>query len=439
MQDSLENTLSILFGKKIAVDLTPMLPGGDNGGGKLMTLELLHTLTSLLPKTSFVLLTAESSHAELDQLENEHPNIQRMCVWHSRIHTDPSIIVRPPELVWSKDIFIDQLKNLARQVISPALKDRIKRWRWVAKFTARPTKFLREMKVDLLFCPFTAPFYADGLIPTVSVVYDLQYRAYPQFFTPEELIEREDNFQMASQKSDYLVTISEFVREKIIEAASLSPERVITIPIGLLHTQKRPDDDSGNRLLEKYGLHHGEYILYPANFWQHKNHTMLLTAFSMYRKAQPDSKLKLLCTGAPGPRAEAFCEKASRMGLADWVIYPGYVTSYEYDCLLRSAFALIFPSLYEGFGIPVLEAMSAGVPVLSSDVASLPEVGGDAALYFDPHQPTQIMYALIRLSREPGLRDSLITRGLQRSIQYEGGDRMARQYANVFAKTLKLR
>jgi glycosyltransferase involved in cell wall biosynthesis len=242
---------------------------------------------------------------------------------------------------------------------------------------------------------------------------------------------------MAYQKADYLVAISEYVRNSVIETAGLSPERVITVPIGLLRTPGSPvDDSSDDGVLEKYNLRHGEYILYPANFWPHKNHAMLLTAFNMYRQANPHSVLKLLCTGAPGPRAQDFCEAVRRMELSEWVIYPGYVNPNEYDSLLRSSFALVFPSLYEGFGIPVLEAMSAGVPVICSNVTSLPEVGGDAVLYFDPRRPGQIVDALIRLSEEPKLRNSLVTKGLQRARLFESAGRMAAQYIDVFAKAL---
>jgi glycosyltransferase involved in cell wall biosynthesis len=124
------------------------------------------------------------------------------------------------------------------------------------------------------------------------------------------------------------------------------------------------------------------------------------------------------------------------MGLSDWVIYPGYVSAEEYDFLLRSAFALVFPSLYEGFGIPVLEAMSAGVPVLCSNVTSLPEVGGEAVLYFDPRRPGQIVDALTRLLDEPGLRESQITKGVQRASLFEGADRMALKYLDVFVNAL---
>jgi glycosyltransferase involved in cell wall biosynthesis/SAM-dependent methyltransferase len=460
------DTIAGLFGKKIAIDLTPMLPGGENGGAKWMTLELLNALASLLPETSFVLLTAESSHSELDWLENEHSNIKRLCVLRNSPPIDSPTVV-PASATTGRDKILVGLKTLAGHILPPALKQGLKTM--PSAFSALRHKVLNQIKAvlplalrqqikrllaavkpassvesligqigtDLLFCPFTAPFYADPRIPAVSVIYDLQYRAYPQFFTPEELAQREENFRIAYQKAGCLVAISEFVRQTVIETAKVPPERVIAVPIGLLRPPKQIDHETlANGLLEKNGLCPGEYILYPANFWLHKNHAMLLTAFNMYQQANPGSTLKLVCTGTPGFRAEAFCQEVRRMGLADWVIYPGYVSTEEYDVLLRSAFAMVFPSLYEGFGIPVLEAMAAGVPVLCSKVTSLPEVGGDAVLYFDPRRPRQIVEVLTRLLEEPGLQESQIRKGLYRAALFEGADRMALNYADVFVKAL---
>jgi glycosyltransferase involved in cell wall biosynthesis len=460
-----QKVLSKLIGKKIAIDLTPMLPGGENGGAKWMTLELINALARLFPDTSFVLLTAEISHSELDWLDNEHPNLERMCVLRNNLPADPSHT--PDSTLTHKGNVFRRLKTITGNHLSPGLQRRIKAllqnvstWKkagfnqlkaaiplrlrerirsvlTVIKLTPKGESLVSQIGADLLFCPFTAPFYAHPLIPTVSVVYDLQYRAYPQFFTAEELTQRTDNFRMAHQHAGYLVAISEFVRQTIIEAAEFAPEKVIAVPIGLLHPPRQRDNEAlGNDLLDKHGLGRGQYILYPANFWRHKNHAMLLTAFNMYRQAHPDSTLKLVCTGSPGVKAEAFCKAVRRMGLADWVIYPGYVSVEEYDFLLGSAFAMIFPSLYEGFGIPLLEAMSAGVPVLCSDVTSLPEVGGDAVLYFDPRRPGQIVEVLRRFVEEPGLRESQITKGRQRAALFEGADRMAISYAEVFARAL---
>lgn len=455
-------------GKKIAIDLTPMLPGGENGGAKWMTLELIRALAGLLPDTSFVLLTAEASHAELAGLENEHVNIQRLCVLQNV--SQPSSAVHPvsiPLPTWKERslyrlkmlaantlptklkhyiktmpstlaVFGETLFNRLKVIFPAAFRQRVQRWlRTVLPVKHNSESLLGQLGASLLFCPFTAPFYADPRIPTVSVIYDLQYRAYPQFFTAEETVERENNFRIACQMANHLVAISEFVRKTVIETAKYPPKRVTAVHIGLLHASEPLTPlqvTSGNQLLERYSLRPSQYLLYPANFWQHKNHAMLLTAFQIHRHANPTSTLKLVCTGAPGRRADDFCKAAQRMGLADWVIYPGYLSPEEYDFLLRSAFAMIFPSLYEGFGIPVLEAMSVGVPVLCSNVTSLPEVGGDAVLYFDPRRPNQVVETIKRLTDEPGLRETQIQKGLLRARQFEGADRMAVEYAGVFEK-----
>lgn len=466
-----EKNITNLAGAKIVVDLTPMLPGGENGGAKHMTLELLHALARLLPETEFLLFTAESSHSELDGLEERYANISRRCVLRNSPQIDNPASVLPSAPTWKAKVLY-RLKLLADPFLSTELKQRIKelpllfsallsslkeqvilllkavlplrlrrrikRMFGVAEAELGSKSVIHQLGANLLFCPFTAPFYADPRIPTVSVIYDLQYRAYPQFFTSQEAVERENNFRIACQKANYLTAISEFVRQTVIEAAKLPPRRVTAIPIGLLRDSQHTssDESTNNARLRKYGLHSGKYIFYPANFWQHKNHAMLLTAFSMYRHASPGSALKLLCTGAPGPGAEAFCTAVRQMGLQDWVVYAGYVAAEEYDFLLKSSFAMVFPSLYEGFGIPVLEAMALGVPVLCSEVTSLPEVGGDAALYFDPRKPAEIIAAWTRLSEEPGLRERLIREGLHRVQLFAGADRMAIQYADVFAKSL---
>jgi glycosyltransferase involved in cell wall biosynthesis len=436
---------SFLSGKKIIVDLTPLLPGGGNGGAKFMTLALISALARLLPETHFVLLTAKSSHGELAQLETEHPNIQRTCILHTIPTAEPANLVSA--LIGG---LRERLKALAFRLIPSGLAPSLKalksaiaalihRLKALAggRLAPNPDSLSRQLGAHLLFCPFTAPFYADARVPTVAVIYDLQHRVYPQFFAPEDVLERESNFQMACQKAQVLVAISEFVRQTVVEEAAFSLERVVAIPIGLLRTPDHSTHPGTEReLLESYGVRQGEYLLYPANFWKHKNHAMLLTAFQLYREANAVSPLKLLCTGAPGKEAEAFCEAAQRMGLAEWVIYPGYVTSEQYDALLSSAFAMVFPSLYEGFGMPVLEAMAARVPVLCSNVTSLPEVGGDAVLYFDPRRPHQIVDCLVRLSKEPGLRTQKIAQGLQRSRLFLDPNQMALRYADVFVNAL---
>lgn len=430
MSLSLEESISSLAGLKIVIDLTPMLPGGENGGAKLMTLALIAALAELLPETTFLLLTAESSHAELDHMEHQYANIERLCVLFTRA---PSTAPSPVGYSW-RDRSVDGIKAILRRFLPFLVKVLIKRWLNRAQPAPGSSGLLREAKADLLFCPFTAPFYADSTVPTVSIVYDLQYRSYPQFFSPDELYQREEAFKAAYQEANHLVAISEYVKGTVIEASGLPSEKVSAVTLGLFRPPiEKGTEQNSAAYFAKYNLIPGEYILYPANFWEHKNHEMLLTAFGMVLKAVPNRKLKLVCTGAPGSSADLFCEKVERMGLVGQVIYPGFVSAEAYGWLLNAAFALIFPSLYEGFGIPVLEAMAAGVPVLCSNVTSLPEVGGEAVLYFDPRKPADICHAIERLTDEQGLREKLIASGIQRSFIFAGSERMAKEYAPIFA------
>jgi glycosyltransferase involved in cell wall biosynthesis len=185
-------------------------------------------------------------------------------------------------------------------------------------------------------------------------------------------------------------------------------------------------------VLQKNGLEENGFLLYPANFWPHKNHSMLLTAFGMFRHRHPESRLQLVCTGFPDERMDALREAVQRMGLRSLVILPGYLSEEELAALLASCKALIFPSLYEGFGMPVLEAMAFSKPILCSNVTSLPEVAGDCALLFDPKKPQEILGAIEQIMTDSKLASSLVERGKVRIARWGGPEQMARQYLAVF-------
>ena len=166
---------------------------------------------------------------------------------------------------------------------------------------------------------------------------------------------------------------------------------------------------------------------------------MLFTAFAMYHSRHPASCLKLLCTGSPDARMETLREAARRMGMEKWIVLPGYLSEEEFSALLSSCRALIFPSLYEGFGMPVLEAMSFGKPVLCSNVTSLPEVAAGAALYFDPRNPEAIQTAIARIINEPELTARLVESGNQRVVSFGKPRQMALEYLDVFRSVLENR
>lgn len=389
--------------KRVVVDLTPVLPGGENGGAKVMTLELVRQLSSLARDCQFILLTSDDSHDELSSLDCG--NVRRLCV-QKRAGQLPS----PP------------LERAVNRVLAP-----------LARLTHRPAQssLPRRLKADLVFCPFTAPFFFDPRIPLVSVVYDLQHLYYPQFFEPGDRSQRDRNFREACRAATRLVCISDHVRKTVLDSARLALDRVETVHISLPNRLGEPPSEARQRVLDRYGLAPGRFLLYPANFWPHKNHEMLLTAFGIYKSRHPESEMKLVLTGAPSARMQVVREAAGRMGLDRSVVFSGFLPDEEFGALLYSCLAVIFPSLYEGFGMPVVEAMAAGRPVLCSNVASLPEVAGGAALLFDPRKPTEICAAIERISGDQNFARELVRRGHRRAAAF-GPLEMANAYLRIF-------
>jgi glycosyltransferase involved in cell wall biosynthesis len=148
----------------------------------------------------------------------------------------------------------------------------------------------------------------------------------------------------------------------------------------------------------------------------------------MFLQREPATDLGLICTGAPGAMFDDVLALSQRL-LPDGVFgFAGYLSEPDFAALLRQCRALIFPSLYEGFGLPVLEAMACDRPVLCSDVTSLPEVAADAAVLFDPYRPSAIADAIVRLEADPTLEATLVTRGHGRVAAFGTARRMAEQY-----------
>jgi glycosyltransferase involved in cell wall biosynthesis/2-polyprenyl-3-methyl-5-hydroxy-6-metoxy-1,4-benzoquinol methylase len=410
--------------RKIVIDLTPVLPGGENGGAKVMTLELIRNLARLAPDKELILLTAAASHDELASLDAA--NIRRICVH------EPAAVLRVS----------DSLALRARSFLSRFVPENLLAriggaYRKAIDLAPVGGSLLSKLQADLLFCPFTAPFFFDATVPTVSVIYDLQHVYYPQFFNPADIQERDRNFRKAVRVSSRIVCISEYVRGTVLTATKMDPERLKTIYILLPRRLANPKEDARSKVLKKWGLTSGQYLLYPANFWPHKNHEMLLTAFAMFRSKQGDSGLKLVLTGALGIRAEYVRTAAVQMGIADHVLFPGYVPEEELSALLHSCAALIFPSLFEGFGMPLLEAMAAGKPLLCANGTSLPEVAGDAALFFDPRKPADIAAAIARFENEPKLRLDLAAKSAKRLSAFGGAEEMAAEYLKIFEDAVR--
>jgi glycosyltransferase involved in cell wall biosynthesis len=390
--------------------MTPLEPLGQNGGAGLVATSLVRHLAALAPEFDITLLTARASHAELASLVA--PNMRRQCVVAGP--TAHSVA-----------------RTLADRLFPTQARVRVKRAYQSLRTFRAYGRLTEALQPDLLFCPFTVPYFWRPGVPCISIVYDLQHLTYPEFFTPEQRLNRQRHIEEACTRSDRVVCISEYVRTSLLASVDVCPERVVTIPLGLLYEFGR----ANNPVVEKLGLHQAEFLLYPANFWPHKNHMALFEALRIHRQNHPDSHLRLVCTGAPNPLMRSLELAAESLLPSGAVVFAGYVSEDALDSLLQACAAVIFPSLYEGFGMPVVEAMAHGKPVLCSNVTSLPEVAGDAAIYFDPKDPRQIAAAIEALGETARIAD-LVRRGRRRAAAIGTGREMAVRYLSLLREVL---
>jgi glycosyltransferase involved in cell wall biosynthesis len=381
-------------------------------------------LAELAPQTHFVLLTHIVSHEELAELDR--PNVKRRLV----IGDSHDQKTRPK--LWdfmgraAKHLPTQRLQRLAGRVI----------YRIKTMVTRRHSAtLLDDIGADLLFCPFTAPTYFHPRVPAVCTIYDLQYKEHPEFFSPDDVAHRNNTFVQATLKASRLAAISNFSRDAAIEFGKVDPTRIKTIYLRMAHRTLNHDNVAEKALLDLQ-LTKQRYLIYPANFWQHKNHEMLLTAFGMACAMGLPADLKLVCTGSPGSRQDWLTRVVANMNLADRVIFPGFLPTDAFSALMKNSLGVIFPSLYEGFGLPVIEAMAASKPVACSNNTSLKEVAGDAALSFNPRVPAEIAQAILSLSTDESLREDLVQKGLKRAIEFSDSSRMAKEYWKLFQEAL---
>jgi glycosyltransferase involved in cell wall biosynthesis len=240
--------------------------------------------------------------------------------------------------------------------------------------------------------------------PAASTVHDLQHELYPQFFSRAERAYRRLVYGQTVTASRIVIAISEHARQTLLLHYGIDPERVVVIPLGIDHERLTPGDAERE-----------SFLLYPANPWPHKNHARLYEAFALVRRDRPELRLVLTGTGH-GP------------ALPDGVESHGRVSFDELVALYRTASALVFPSLYEGFGLPPLEAMACGCPVAVSNATSLPEVCGNAAEEFDPLSPEDMARAIAAVLADPA---PYVERGLARARQFSW-ETCARAHENVY-------
>jgi glycosyltransferase involved in cell wall biosynthesis len=218
-----------------------------------------------------------------------------------------------------------------------------------------------------------------------------------------------------ARRADRVIAISEASARDIEHHLRVPPERIDVIPLGY-GSPRRVDPTPESTLRERLGLGGGPLLLNIGAKKVHKNQISAVRSLPRVREAVPGAVLVL--AGASTPYEAELRAEASRLGVGDAVAFPGYVDEPDLEGLYAVAAALVFPSLNEGFGLPVLEAMARGVPVVTSSLSSLPEVAGDAALLVDPRSVDAIAAATTRVLTDAALRERLVQAGLQRPAAF---------------------
>jgi glycosyltransferase involved in cell wall biosynthesis len=260
---------------------------------------------------------------------------------------------------------------------------------------ALPGPIRREMRLgelEAVHFPLTVMLPTVEGLSAATTVLDLQHEYHPRFFPRTELLYRRLVYPRSIARSRLVIAISEHVKETLVERLDVEPERVRVIHLGADLERFTPADRTRE-----------PFLLYPANLWPHKNHERLFEAFALVRRERPE--LRLVLTGAG----------RARKPTPEGVDVRGWVSDDELVELYRSAAALVFPSLYEGFGQPPIEAMACGCPVACSATTALPEVVGDAARTFDPASAEDIAAAVLELLRDPA---PYVARGLARAQRF---------------------
>ena len=275
-----------------------------------------------------------------------------------------------------------------------------------------------ENEIDVLFRAYpkedTLQF---PLHNQIFLIPDIQHEAYPEFFSSEVLRTRRVAFSKALSGAGAIGTVSLFSQKTLCEFPETRCEDVFLMPPALQTSHKT---EKGERKLTdaEYALiPQNDFFLFPANIWKHKNHHTLLRAFRLFREQSGIANMSLILTGHPDGWPELQREFNDLP-----VAHLGFVRPELLRVLFERARALVFFSLYEGFGMPLLEAFDAGIPVICSNTTSLPEVGGDAVLSCDPTNKFAIAALMVRIQSDEMLRKRLIQSGRKRLFAYSWED-----------------
>ena len=255
--------------------------------------------------------------------------------------------------------------------------------------------------------------------PGLVTLHDLQPISHPERFGAIKRTYIRLAVPRSLRRASRVVCLSDFTAGDAVVLAGVDPSRVAIVPSGVDPVdliESGPSQQERSEVLARFGLSDTRFLLLPAITYTHKNHRTLVDAFARLGSTHPD--LCLVLTGGPGDAEEALLQQIQELALGERVLRTGRVAAPDLDILYREAALVAFPSLYEGFGLPLLEAMVRGCPVVASSVGGLPQVGGEAARFVDPLDVEGWVDAIRTVLDDDGYRSTMVAAGLEQSHRF---------------------
>ena len=393
-----------------------------NGGVKVLSENIINGIARKKPHWHFSIISPKG---------NKHPfkldikNAHIIYVDYKQI-IEPIVIIRDILNFLSFGLFKDQITQLL-------FFDDV---------------YFNHNSCDLFFDPCADFVINDYTIPKISLIHDLRYLDMPDYFKVKhfgftEFDLKKKNASRIVKSSKKIITVSEFTKQKIVEFYKANSNFVKVIHIRLanrINNKKERKTEQNKDVLKKFQLTKQKYLIYPSTLLPHKNHKNLVAAFLKFLKIQKENTdTKLVIVGTINKRITEDIDKlieSSAPTLKSNIVFTDFIEDKILSALLTDSLAMIFPSTYEGFGMPVIEAMNMGIPVLCSNVTSLPEVAGNAALFFDPHNINEIAAAISLIVRDDELRKKLVAAGYARAKLFADQDAMIDEYIKIFEEAM---
>ncbi len=287
------------------------------------------------------------------------------------------------------------------------------------------SRALKGQAIDLFFSPtHYSPLFSK--IPEVITVLDVSYKRFQELFTTKDKIQLAIWGKYSIKNAAKIITISKSSKDDIIEEYKVPPQKVAIIHLGVKHESRIKNHESREKMMEKYGVKK-PYILFVGTLQPRKNIARLVEAFSILS----NKDLNLVVIGRRGWHFQEILDAPEKFGVAERVKFLENISDEELPEFYKAAELFVLPSLYEGFGLPILEAMKYGCPVATSNISSLPEAGGDAAEYFDPNDAGEIAKTIEKVLGNENLRSDMIKKGHEQLKKFSW-EKAAKEVLEVF-------